>query len=112
MTAQQVAAAYFAAIADRDPDRLRELFADDAELVTPAGRLRGAESIVAFYRDSAFGFDDLQPQVRCYLADGERVAAEIGLRMAGRRTEVADVFTVRDGRIARLAVYLGGPVTG
>jgi hypothetical protein len=39
--------------------------------------------------------------------DGARVAVEIELRMNGRVSLVADVFTIEGDRIRRLAVFLG-----
>jgi ketosteroid isomerase-like protein len=103
--------AYFAAIRARDADALGALFTDDAELVTAAGTFCGRDAIVGFYRDLAFGIDDLSPQPGAFIVDGDRVAVEIELRMGGRVSLVADVFTLAKGRIARVAIYSGPPVT-
>lgn len=86
------------------------LFTDDAELVWIAGTFTGRDAIVGFYRDLAFGIDDLSPEP-AFIVDGDRVAVEIELRMGGRTTLVADVFTLSGGRIARLAIDSGPPVT-
>jgi len=103
--------AYFAAIRARDADALGALFTDDAELVTTAGTFAGRDAIVSFYRDLAFGIDDLSPEPGAFIVDGTRVAVEIELRMGGRVSLVADVFTLSKGRIARVAIYSGPPVT-
>jgi len=103
--------AYFAAIRARDADALGDLFTDNAELVTAAGTFSGRDAIVSFYRDLAFGIDDLSPQPGVFIVDGDRVAVEIELRMGGRVSLVADVFTLAQGRIARVAIYSGPPVT-
>jgi ketosteroid isomerase-like protein len=103
--------AYFAAIRARDAGALGELFTDDAELVSAAGTFCGRDAIVGFYRDLAFGVDDLSPEPGAFIVDGDRVAVEIELRMGGAVSLVADVFTLSRGRIARVAIYSGRPVT-
>jgi ketosteroid isomerase-like protein len=103
--------AYFAAIRARDADALGVLFTDDAELVSMAGTFTGRDAIVGFYRDLAFGIDDLSPAPGVFIVDGDRVAVEIELRMGGRTTLVADVFTLSGGKIARVAIYSGPPLT-
>jgi ketosteroid isomerase-like protein len=103
--------AYFAAIRARDAASLGDLFTEDAELVSLAGTFSGREAIVGFYRDLAFGIGDLSPSPGVFIVDGDRVAVEIELRMGGTTTLVADVFTLSGGRIARVAIYSGPPVT-
>ena len=107
--------AYFAAIRARDADALGDLFTDDAELVNGAGTFSGRDAIVGFYRDLAFTIDDLWPEPGPLIVDGDRVAVEIRLRMGGGTTLVGDVFTLENGRIARVAIYNGpridAPVT-
>ncbi|MHB8342125.1 MAG: nuclear transport factor 2 family protein, partial [Mycobacteriales bacterium] len=100
----EVARGYFTALTERDGARLRALFADDAELVTPAGTVRGSGAIADFYAQTAFTVDDFLPQPGRFVAAGGDVAVEIELRLGGRTTRVADVFTVAAGRITRLAV--------
>lgn len=102
-----VADAYFAAIRARDAEALRALFAPDAELLSMGGVVHGNDAIAAFYATGAFTIEDLAPSVGAYVVDGSRVAVEIELRMNGRTTAVADVFTVEDGLIRRLGIYLG-----
>src|SRR5262249_41600022 len=62
--------------------------------------------------DLAFNVEDLWPEPGPLLVEGERVAVEIRLRMAGNVTLVADVFTLAGGRIRRLAIYTGPAATG
>lgn len=102
---------YFDAIRARDVDAVRGAFAPDAELITMAGTFRGPEDIAGFYRDLAFADDDLAPMPGDYLEIGEHLVVEIELRMAGTTSRVADVFTIVDGLITRLAIYLGPPIT-
>jgi ketosteroid isomerase-like protein len=103
--------AYFAAIRARDADALRDLFTEDAELISAAGAFSGRDAIVSFYRELAFKVDDLWPEPGPLIVDGDRVAVEIRLRMGGATTLVGDVFTLSDGRIARVAIYTGPQVT-
>ena len=102
--------AYFAAIRARDADALHDLFTEDAELVSAAGTFSGRGAIVGFYRDLAFLVDDLWPDPGPLIVDGDRVAVEIRLRLNGNVTLVGDVFTLADGRIARVAIYTGPQV--
>ena len=97
--------AYFAAIRARDADALGALFTDNAELVTTAGTFTGRDAIVGFYRDLAFQVEDLWPEPGPLLIDGDRVAVEIALRMNGATQRVADIFTLGDGVITRVAIY-------
>jgi len=101
-----VARAYFAAITAHDADAVQACFHDDAELVTATGTYRGPDAIGDFYRENAFQIDDLRPTPGPFLVDGDRLAVEIGLRMGGRTTPVADFFTVDGDRIRRLVIYL------
>jgi ketosteroid isomerase-like protein len=102
-----VVGAYFAAVGARDVEAIRDVFHDDAELVTAIGVTVGREAIAAFYRDTAFQFADLEPRPGPLVVDGHRVAVEIALRMNGTTTAAADVFEVDGDAIRRLAVYLG-----
>jgi ketosteroid isomerase-like protein len=102
---------YFAAIRARDADALGALFTDDAELVSGAGTFSGRDAIVSFYRDLAFKVEDLWPEPGELIVDGDRVAVEIRLRMGGTINLVGDVFTLSDGRIARVAIYAGPQVS-
>ncbi|HEY3833743.1 MAG TPA: nuclear transport factor 2 family protein [Acidimicrobiia bacterium] len=99
-----VAAAYFDAVRARDADALRALFAPDAELVTATGTLHGADAIAGYYAQLAFAIEP-QPTLGPFIVAGERVAVEIDLATTIGPMQVADVFTIVDGRITRLAIY-------
>lgn len=101
-----VAGRYFAAIRARDVDAVKACFAEDAELVNAAGTVTGRDAIGDFYASTAFTFDDLAPSPGPFVVDGDRLAVEIELRMAGRSNRVADFFEIRDGLIDRLAIYM------
>ena len=62
------------------------------------------------YRDLAFKVEDPWPEPGPLIVDGDRVAVEIRLRMGGTTTLVGDVFTLVQGRIARVAIYNGPSV--
>ncbi len=73
-----------------------------------AGTLEGADAITTDVRE--------RPRARCVEAesrtlvvDGERVAVEIELDADGSAVTLADFFTVRDGKIQRLAIYSLAP---
>lgn len=102
-----VVRAYFDAVTAHDPDAIQACFADDAELVTAAGRFEGAEAIGGFYRDSMFNVDDLRPTPGPLIVDGNRVAVEIDLLTGGRHIAVGDFFTIEDDKIRRLVIFFG-----
>jgi ketosteroid isomerase-like protein len=97
--------AYFDAMRRRDAEANRALFTDDAELINWLGTFTGVEEIVAFYRDQVFSVDDFWPEPGPLIANDHLVAVELRVRVSGAWTDVADFFTVRDGKIARLVMY-------
>jgi ketosteroid isomerase-like protein len=105
----EIVNAYFTAMRSKDAAAHRELFADDAELVTSLGIFVGVEAIAGFYRDFAFSVDDLWPEPGPLLVSGECIAVELRARANGTVSLMADFFTIRDGKIVRLAIYTGPP---
>jgi hypothetical protein len=99
-----IADAYFAAVTARDPDAVQACFAADAELINGANTFRGAPAIGDFYRQSLV-FDDLRPSPGPYVIDGNRLAVEIDLFVAGGHNFVADFFTFDGDKINRLVIY-------
>ncbi|MGQ0804244.1 MAG: nuclear transport factor 2 family protein [Actinomycetota bacterium] len=99
-----LADAYFAAVTAHDPDAVQACFADDAELVNGATTLRGAGAIGDFYRQSLV-VEDLKPTPGPYLVDGNRLAVEIDLFVAGGHIHVADFFTFENDKIRKLVIY-------
>jgi hypothetical protein len=97
---------YFGAIRSRDVEGIRACFAPGAVLVNAMGTIEGRDAIAAFYADTAFRFDDLEPHPGPYVVDRHRLAVEIDLTMAGRSNLVADMFDITDGLITRLAIYM------
>ena len=102
--AAAVADAYFAAVTAHDPDAVQACFADDAELVTGGQTFAGAAAIGDFYRQS-LTVPDLRPSPGPYVVDGDHLAVEIDLLVAGAHVAVADFFTIVDDRIRRLVIY-------
>jgi ketosteroid isomerase-like protein len=103
-----------------DLDSVLELCSDDVELyqdpdvveMVAALTPRGQERIAQYLRvwlDSWSGYH-ARPQE--FLQSGEQVAAFTQLRARGKNSQfeievdMADVFTVRDGRIARFRLYV------
>jgi ketosteroid isomerase-like protein len=105
MTIDETVRSYFEAIRTRDVEALRRLFTPDAELVSAFGIVNGRDAIAGFYANYAFSFDDIWPEPGPLIVEGDRVAVEITLTMAGRTTQVADVFDVGNDGIRRLAIY-------
>jgi hypothetical protein len=99
-----VADAYFAATTAHDPDAVLACFADDAELIHGDETLQGIKAIGDFYRRS-ITVPDLKPTPGPYVVDGNRLAVEIDLFVAGNHIHVADFFTIEHGKITKLVIY-------
>jgi hypothetical protein len=99
-----LADAYFAGVTAHDPDAVQACFADDAELVTGGATYQGAQAIGDFYRQS-INVPDLKPTPGPYLVDGNRLAVEIDLFVAGNHIHVADFFTFENDKVTRLVIY-------
>jgi len=99
-----VADAYFAAVSAHDPDAVQACFADDAELVGGGNSYKGAQAIGDFYRQS-ITVPDLKPSPGPYVIDGNRLAVQIDLSIAGNHLHVADFFTIDNGKITKLVIY-------
>jgi hypothetical protein len=99
-----LADAYFAGVTAHDPDAVQACFADDAELVTGGATHQGAQAIGDFYRQS-INVPDLKPGPGPYVVDGNRLAVEIDLFVAGNHIHVADFFTFEGDKITRLVIY-------
>jgi hypothetical protein len=101
---ERAADAYFAAVTAHDPAAVQACFTDSAELISGANTFRGAPAIGDFYRQSLV-FEDLRPRPGRYLIDGNRLAVEIDLFVAGGHNFVADFFTFEGDKISRLVIY-------
>ena len=113
-TPTEVAEAYTRAVRAGDLKALRGLFADDAEMVCrplddwlPTGRMTGGDNIVEFYGKLLDAWGGADPHPGEMMVVGNRVAVEIQAHHADFIDEVADFFTIDDGKITRIAVYSG-----
>ena len=113
-TPVEVVEAYTRAVRAGDLSALRPLFADDAEMVCrpledwlPTGRMIGADNIVEFYGKLLDAWGGADPHPGELMVVGNRVAVEIQAHHADFIDEVADFFTIENGKITRIAVYSG-----
>jgi aldehyde dehydrogenase (NAD+) len=107
----EVVAAYFAGVRAGDAGAVSALFADDAVLHNAAGTLSGSAAISRMY-EGGLKAGAMSPSPRPFVADGENVAVEIDLHTGGSTIVLGDFFTVRDGKITRLAIYSLSPDGG
>ncbi len=107
MNNKTIAKAYFEAVANKNPEAIEALFHDAAELHTVAGVYKGPQAIADFYRSTAFNFSVVKPQVGPLIEEGDVVSCEIILQLDDSKNKVADFFTITDGKIQKLVVYLG-----
>ena len=112
-TPTEVAATYVTAVRSSDLKLLCSVFADDMEMVghpsddLPTGRLRGGDAITEFYGKLLEDRGGADPHLGELLVVGNRIAVEIDAHHAEFIDEVADFFTIENGKIQRLAVYSG-----
>jgi ketosteroid isomerase-like protein len=107
----EVVNAYFASVTEADPQAVAALFAADAVLQNAVGTLTGADAIRRMY-ENGLAPGAMKPNPKRLVVDGENVAVEIDLIANGNSVALADFFTVRDGKIARLAIYSLTPTDG
>ncbi|MCX4642030.1 MULTISPECIES: nuclear transport factor 2 family protein [unclassified Streptomyces] len=103
--------AYFAGVTAADPHAVADLFAPDAVLQNAAGTLTGAEAIRRMY-ENGLTPGAMKPNPKQFVVDGENIAVEIDLIANGSAVTLGDFFTVRNGKIERLAIYSLSPVDG
>ena len=119
-TSEEVVRAYFAALNERDYDKVAARFSDDCEFVSVASgvRFKGTESMLHGLREFAAAFPDWTVEVVRVVASGPYVATEwlttgthegmfrgeypTGIRF---RREGCSVAEVEAGRIVRYRDY-------
>lgn len=115
--AEAIAHAWVDAFNAHDLARLVALYADDCTHTSPklralhpetGGKLLGKAALTEWFRDALRRLPDLRYELERVTATGERVFIEY-VRHAGADAPlpVAEVFDVRDGRIAASRVYHG-----
>jgi ketosteroid isomerase-like protein len=103
-----------------DLDSVLELCTDDVEVykdpevveMVATFTPRGQERVAQYLRGWLDTWSDYNARPQEFLQSGEDVAALTQLRARGKNSQfeiegdMADVFTVRDGRIARFRLYI------
>jgi ketosteroid isomerase-like protein len=103
-----------------DLDSVLELCTDDVEVykdpevvdMVAAQTPRGQDRVAQYLRGWLDSWSEYSARPREFLQSGEDVAALTQLRARGKNSQfeiegdMADVFTVRDGRIARFRLYI------
>lgn len=105
---RRVVEALWRAIQARDWEGVAALLADDFVCEWPVSgeRIRGRENFVAVNRDYP---GDWRIEVRRVIAEGERAASEVAVRI-GEKVDVAvSFYELREGRIAREVDYWPEP---
>jgi uncharacterized protein len=114
--AREVIGEYLAAMERGDREAAVALYAEDVVMHVPgrsafAGERRGREAVLAYLRaalERAEGGAEVE-LVDLLVGKGDRVALLLRERLRGRRGELllrrANVYTVRDGRIAEIRIF-------
>jgi ketosteroid isomerase-like protein len=111
---------FYESFNQRDLDSVLELCTDDVELyqdpevveMVAALTPRGLDRVAQYLRGWLDSWSDYQARPQEFLQSGDDVAALTHARARGKNSqfeieaEMADVFTVRDGRIARFRLYV------
>ena len=109
----EVVEAYVKAVRASDLNGLRAVFADDAEVFSlpmegmESGHPKGVDAIVAFFGKLLEDRGGADPHPGPLMVVGDRVAVEIDVHHRDYIEEVSDFFTIKSGKITRLAVYCG-----
>jgi ketosteroid isomerase-like protein len=104
----------------RDLDAVLELCSDDVEVykdpevveMVAAFTPRGQEHVAQYLRGWLESWDDYNARPEQFFQAGDDVAALVHLRARGKGSqfdieeEMADVFTVREGKIAQVRLYI------
>ncbi|HIF94316.1 MAG TPA: nuclear transport factor 2 family protein [Myxococcales bacterium] len=102
----EIAETYFSRVRARDLSVV-DLFHQDAELVGLGARKKGHAAIRDFYGGVIERAGPTPTLVGSLLVDGERVAAEIVIELAGGSTvHAVDVFLVQQGLIRSLTYFI------
>jgi uncharacterized protein len=111
---------FYESFNQRDLDSVLELCTDDVEVykdpevveMVAAFTPRGLERVAQYLHGWLESWSDYHARPQQFLQTGDEVAALTKLRARGKNSqfeiegEMADVFTVRDGRIARFRLYI------
>jgi ketosteroid isomerase-like protein len=111
---------FYESFNQRDVDSVLELCTDDVEIykdpdvveMVAALTPRGQERVAQYLRGWLESWDDYIVRPEEFLQSGEDVAVLVRLRARGKGSqfelegEMADVFVVRGGKIARLRLYV------
>jgi ketosteroid isomerase-like protein len=114
---------FYESFNQRDLDAVLELCTDDVEVykdpevveMVAAFTPRGQEHVAQYLRVWLESWDAYNARPEEFVQSGDEVAALIQLRARGKGSqfdieeEMADVFAVRKGRIARLRLYVRRP---
>jgi len=113
-------ARFYEALTRRDVDALMELCHEDVEVYKAPGVVemvsaltpRGRPGVAHWLEGWLASWDLYEPQVHELRGSGDEVVALTAVRSRGRGSqfdleeEMADAFAVRDGKIARMRLYV------
>ncbi len=97
---------YFAAVTARDPALLARVFTPGADLDVDGERRVGLDSVLAYYAEHTFTYEDFRPDPGELQVDGASVTVEIEVHLGGTDSVVRDVFETEGDRIT--AVHVRG----
>ncbi len=107
-TAEAVVAGYFKAVRATDVAALGRLFTANTVLISrTVGRMKGGARIAAFYGRLLARLGGAEPRLGRRRTFGNTVIVEVEARHRRETHKLAVFFTVKRGKIARIAIYQG-----
>lgn len=107
-TPRAVVETYFKAVKSSDLKLLRSIFADNMELISQTvGLMKGGARITEFYGKLLKRMGGARPHPGPIMVFGDTAVIEIDAHHGPEVHKVSDFFTVKRGKVVRLAIYQG-----
>lgn len=107
MNPTEIAECYFASVRSRDIDAFMELFADDATLTLPDGRIVSGSAAIREMETEVFKSGAPMPNPVAIIASDDSVAVQIDVSLPnGSLLKMANFYHLnQNGKIQNLSVY-------
>ena len=98
---------YFRANRTHDLKLMRSILADDVEITSQAGTVKGADACVELVDKFLTQTGGIDPQPDPFLIDGDTVAVQIQAHLAQLKEirNLGDFFTIKNGKTTHLFIY-------
>ncbi len=103
----EVVETYFRANRTHDLNLMRSILADDVEITSQAGTIKGADACLELVDKFLTQVGGIDPQPGPLLIDGDTVAVQIQAHLPQLKEirNLGDFFTIKKGKITQLFIY-------